>query len=70
MKELQTLYERKPELFTVQFLVNCWNRMWFEHTEAVRDGVRTLIRMLPDGANKDALAMLALSPYQKTQQRI
>ena len=70
LKQLKGFHERKPELFTIQFLVYCWARIWFEHTEAVRGGVLTLIRILPLGANRDALTMLPLTPHKKTQQRI
>ena len=44
--------------------------MCFEYSEVVRDGVRTLIRMLTDGASRDALIALPLSPYKKTNSRM
>merc|ERR1712112_331320 len=64
------LHEKKPELFTVSFLVTCWNRLRFEYTESVREGVRTLLRMLPDGASRDAFIALALAPHKTTRKRI
>ena len=63
-------HEKKPELFTIVFLVGCWNRLWFEFTEAVREGVRILMRLLPDGASREALVALALSPRKSTSKRL
>ena len=44
--------------------------MWAEFGEAVREGVRALLRILPEGANREAIIALALSPYKKSSQRI
>ena len=70
LKRYERLHERKPDLFTVAFLVECWNRTWFEYTECIREGVRTLIRMSPEGTSRDAFIRLALSPHRKTGTRV
>ena len=70
LKKFQKLHEEKPDLFTVAFLVKTWNRMWAEFGEAVREGVRALLRILPEGANREALITLALSPYKRSSKRI
>ena len=70
LRELDLFRDRNPELLTVQFLVVCWGRMRYEYTETIREGVRTMIRVLPGGANRDAFASLALSPFNKTRQRL
>ena len=70
LRKLEHFHERKPDLFTAPFIVECWNRMWFEYTECVREGVRTLVRMLPEGTSREALATLALSPHRKTGARV
>ena len=38
LKQLRKLHGRKPELFTVNFVVDAWNRLWFEFAETVREG--------------------------------
>ena len=70
LKQLKGFRERKPELFTIPFLVSCWNRLRFVFTESVRGGPRTLIRIPPTGDNKDSLVMLALLPHMRTQKRM
>ena len=69
LKQLDQFQERKPDLPTVPFLVSRWGRLRYEYTESIREGVRTLIMMLPKGAGRDALVMLALSPRKKTNKR-
>ena len=44
--------------------------MWAEYGEAIREGIRSLLRILPEGANRDALITLALSPYKGSKRRI
>ena len=70
LRKLRKLHEGKPELFTVPFIAQRWDRLCFEYSEVIREGVRTLIRMLPEGANRDAFIALALSPYKKTGRRM
>ena len=64
------LREAKPVLFAVNFIVSTWNRIRAEFGDAVREGVRALLRVIPEGANSDALATLALSPQKRSQHRI
>ena len=70
LKHLRKFHDEKPELPTVHFIVEAWDRMWFGYSEAVRGGIRSLLRILPDGSNKEALVSLALSPYGKTGKRV
>ena len=51
-------------------MVDAWNRLWFEYGEAIREGVRSLMRILPEGANREAMISLALSPYGKHGKRV
>ena len=51
LKKLIWFHDQLPELFTVAFLVTAWNRFRYEYTEAIREGVHTLIRLLPEGRN-------------------
>ena len=44
------LHGQKHELFFDDPLVACWGRMCYEYTEAMREDVRTMTRMLPEGA--------------------
>ena len=62
--------ERKPALFTAHFPVVRWNRLCYEYTETVREGVRTMIRLLPDGANRAAFVFSALSPFKNSRKRL
>ena len=66
LKHLRKLHGEKPELFTAHFIVEAWSRMWFEFRESVRGGIRPLLRILPGGANREALASLASIPYGKS----
>ena len=70
LKNLIWHRDRKPELSTATFLVGCWNRFCYEYTDAERGGVRTMIRMLPEGAYRDAFASPALSPCRHSGKRI
>ena len=54
----------------MSFLVGAWNRLCYEYTEAVREGVRTLIRLLPEGATRDSFVALALSPHRGSGKRL
>ena len=38
LNHIKKLRGLKPELFTVNFLVSRWGRLWFEYTESVRGG--------------------------------
>ena len=51
-------------------VVRTWNRMWAEYGEAVREGIRALLRILPEGEGRDALITLALRPYKGSKSRI
>ena len=44
--------------------------MWAEYCEAIREGVRALLRTIQEGASSDALIALALSPYKGSHRRI
>lgn len=44
--------------------------MRYEYTEAVREGVRTILRLAPGGAARDAFASLALTPYRDSGKRL
>ena len=70
LKYLKKFHEEKPELYTVHYVVEAWNRLWFEYGESVRGGIRSLMRILPEGANREALVSLALSPYGKHGKRV
>ena len=39
LRHLRKFHEGNPELSTPPFLVESWNRLWFEYSEAVRDGI-------------------------------
>ena len=56
------LHETQPELFTVQFLNQCWGAMNFRYISEVKDGARRMMRMLHDGARKTDLRRRALTP--------
>ena len=66
LKHLRKSHDEKPELPTAHFIVESWNRVWFEFCGSVREGIRSLLRILPDGVNREALVALALSPYGKS----
>ena len=70
LKHFEESHGEKPGLFTVTLLVEIWNRTWAEYGEAVREGIRALLRILPEGAGRDALVTLALSPYKGSRRRI
>ena len=70
LKHLIWLHDQKPELFTVAFLVESWNRICYEYTEAVREGVRVILRALPEGCTRDAFTAYALSPYRNSTKRM
>ena len=70
LKIIIRLHDEKPDLFTVGFLVKTWNRMWAEYGEAIREGIRSLLRILPEGADRNSLVTLALSPYKGSKKRI
>lgn len=53
--------DRKPESHTVQFPAVRWDRLRYEYAEIIREGVRAAIRLLHDGATRDAFASLALT---------
>ena len=68
--KLVWFHDQRPELPTVNFLVDAWNRACYEYTETVREGVRTLLRLLPDGATRDSFVALALGPYRGASKRL
>ena len=70
LKHFKKFHEEKPDLFTAIMLVRTWNRMWAEYGEAVREGIRALLQILPEGASRDALITLALSHYKGSKRRI
>ena len=70
LRKLRRFHGRKPDLSTVAFLVNTWGRMCFEYTETIRGGVRTTMRILPEGATREAFAALAMSPYRNSSKRL
>ena len=70
LRKFRKLREGKPDLFAVTFLVKTWNRTRAEFGEAIREGVRTLLRILPEGANREDLTALALSPYKGSTKRM
>ena len=70
LRQFKQLREEKPDLFTANMLVRTWNRMWAEYGESVREGIRALLRILPEGAGRGALITLALSPYKGSKRRI
>ena len=70
IKYLKKFHGEKPELYTVSYAVEAWNRLWFEYGEAVRGGIRSLMRIPPEGASREALVSLALSPYGKSGKRV
>ena len=54
----------------LHFLVESWNRICYEYTEAVREGVRVILRALPEGCTRDAFTAYALSPYRNSTKRM
>ena len=69
LKHLIWLRDQKPELPTVTFLVESWNRICYEYTEAVREGVRVILRALTEGGTRDSFSPYALSPYRNSTKR-
>ena len=51
-------------LSPIALLRRTWGGMWGSYCESIPEGVRALVRILQDGANRDALAALPLSPYK------
>ena len=70
LRHIRKFHDENPELLTIHFIVDSWNRLWFGYSESVRGGIRSSMRILPDSSNPEALASLALSPYGKSGKRV
>ena len=44
--------------------------MCYEYTGVIREGARAMVRLLPDGASRDAFVLLALSPFKNSRKRL
>ena len=70
LKNLIWFHYQKPELFTANCLLGRWSKLRYEYTDAAREGVRNMIRMLPDGSNRGTFATLALGPCHNSKKSI
>ena len=55
-------HDQKPELFTVSFLVISRNRIFYEYTDAIREAVRTMIRLLSEGTARESIGRISVEP--------
>ena len=55
MLVLERLHESHPDLFTMQIIVSAWEDMTFRYTDAVKEGTRKMVRMLPETVRKGGI---------------
>ena len=70
LEKLMWPHDQKHELFAVSLLVISWNRIRYEYIDAIRGGVRAMIRLLPEGATRGSFVSFALSPYRDSGKRL
>ena len=62
-------HEAQPEVIHLHFLITCWGAMTYSYVSGVIDGVRRLMRILPDNVRKTEYRHKALAPEPQGRPR-